>query len=65
MKTFWKVLAWIFIACGLLAYLSAWGNLWFGWKMWKATPEELFFDAISTGIFALFFLGWGKLSSEK
>ena len=64
MKTTWKVLAWIFVACGILAYLSAWGNMWFGWSLWGVAPEYLFYDAIATGIFALFFLVWGKLSTE-
>lgn len=65
MKTIWKVLAWIFAACGLITYLSAWGEIWLGWKMWGAAPDALFADAIATGIFALFFLVWGKVSAKE
>ncbi len=65
MKIVWKVLAWIFVACGLFTYLSAWGSLWFGWRMLGATPEDLFYDAVSTGIFGIFFLVWGKYGSNK
>lgn len=62
MKAIWKVLAWIFAACGLVAYVSAWGEVWFDWKMWHANSEVLFADSIVTGIFAIFFLAWGKFS---
>lgn len=65
MKPIWKVLAWLFVACGLFAYLSAWANLWFGWKLWRVAPEYLFYDAIATGIFALFFLAWGKYGGNE
>lgn len=65
MKTIWKMLAWIFAACGLVAYLSAWGEVWFGWKMWRANSEVLFADAVVTGIFAIFFLIWGKFTGAE
>ncbi len=65
MKIIWKVLAWLFAACGILAYLSAWGNLWFGWHLWGVAPEYLFDDAVATGIFAIFFLTWGRYGEEK
>ena len=51
--------------CGIVAYLSAWGNLWFGWNMWGVAPQYLFDDAVATGVFALFFLVWGKVGVEK
>ncbi len=60
MKSIWTVLTWVFAVCGLAAYLSAWSNMWFGWDLWRASPETLFLDAIATGIFALFFLACGK-----
>ncbi len=64
MKIIWKVLAWIFVACGLLAYLAAWYDLFFGVKILGMAPEYMFYDAISTGIFGLFFLVWGKFSKD-
>lgn len=64
MRPIWKVLAWIFAACGILAYLFAWGNMWFGWTAWGSSAQGLLEDAIATGIFALFFLVWGKYSRE-
>ncbi len=65
MKPIWKVLAWLFAACGILAYLSAWGNMWFGWTAWGSSAQALFGDAIATGIFAVFFLVWGKWGGER
>lgn len=65
MKTIWKVLAWLFAACGLFAYLLAWGELWFGWHLLRAAPEYLFDDAIATAVFAIFFLIWGRYGEEK
>jgi hypothetical protein len=64
-KSLWKILAWVFATCGLLAFFSAWGNLWFGWKLWAASPELLFYDAIAGGLFALFFLAWGKYGADS
>ena len=65
MKPIWKVFAWLFAACGILAYLSAWGNIWFGWNLWGTSAQYLFDDAMATGMFAIFFLVWGKWGEER
>lgn len=62
MKKVWKVLAWIFAACGLLTYLAAWADLFFGWRIFGVSPEFMFYDAIVAAVFAVFFLLWGKYS---
>ena len=56
MKTLWKVLAWIFIICGLLAYSVGWIALFTKSVIWNIPTEFWFYDAIATGIIGLFFL---------
>ncbi len=64
MKLIWKVLAWIFVACGLLTYLIGWTGLMLGTVIW--IPAEIWwFDAIASSIFGLFFLAWGALSEKR
>lgn len=65
MNTIWTVLAWLFAVCGLAAYLSAWGTVWFGWNLWRASSDTLFLDAIATALFALFFLAWAKSAAPS
>ena len=65
MKLIWKVLPWLFAACGILAYLSAGGHLWFGWHLGRAAAEYLFYDVVATGLFAIFLLVWGYFAADK
>ncbi len=65
MKTIWKVLAWVFFLCGLVAYLTAWMEVFTGSVILGMTSTVLFYDAISTGIFSIFSLAWGSLSTKK
>lgn len=55
-KTTFKVLAWISIACGLLAYLVGWVALFTHSIFWGIPNEFWFYDSIATGIFGLFFI---------
>jgi hypothetical protein len=55
-KTLWKVLAWISIACGLIAYSIGWIALFTKSVFWNIPNEFWFYDAIAAGIFAVFFL---------
>ena len=55
-KILFKVFAWIFVACGLLAYLIGWVALFSGRTYWNISNEFWFYDAIATGIFGLFLL---------
>ena len=55
-KTLFKVLAWIFIICGILAYSIGWINLFTKSVIWDIPTEFWFYDAISAGIMGLFFL---------
>ena len=64
MKTFWKVLAWISIACGLLAYFTGWIALLTNSIILKVPNEFWFYDAIAVGIFGLFFLIYSVHSKE-
>ncbi len=56
----WKVLAWIFVVCGLLAYFIGWGALLFKFTVFGIGTEFWFYDAIATGIFGLFFLAYSN-----
>ena len=55
-KILFKVLAWIFVICGILAYFMGWVALLTGKVYWNIPTEFWFYDAISTGIIGLFFL---------
>lgn len=62
MKLLWKVLAWLAALCGIGAYLAGWTALLLGTQLWVPT-EFWFYDAVATGVFAIFFLAWGALSA--
>ncbi len=59
MKTLWKILAWLSIACGLIAYFIAWIALARNATMWNVSTEFWFYNAIGAGIFGIFFLIYG------
>ncbi len=65
MKTIWKVFAWISIICGLFAYLLGWIALFSNSILWNIPNEFWFYDAIATGIFALFFIIYGAHSVKS
>jgi len=65
MKTLWKVLAWISIACGLIAYSLGWIALFTKSVILNIPTEFWFYDAVSAGIFGLFFLIYGAHSQKK
>ena len=54
------MLAWIFVVCGLLAYIVGWAALLTKTTIWNMPTEFWFYDAMSTGIFGLFFLIFSK-----
>ncbi len=56
MKTLWKVLAWISLICALITYSIGWIALLNKTTLWGISNEFWFYDAISAGIFGLFFL---------
>ena len=56
MKTIWKVLAWIFVICGLITYATGWIALFTKSVIWNIPIEFWFYNAISAGIIGLFFL---------
>ncbi len=60
MKNKFTLLAWIFFICGLLAYLIGWIALLMNKTFWNVPTEFWFYDAITTGIFGLFFLIYSK-----
>jgi len=65
MKIVWKVLAWIFVACGFIAYSLGWIALFTKSVIWSIPTELWFYDAIATGIFGLFLLIYGAHSQKK
>jgi len=65
MKTLWKIIALIFVACGLIAYLIGWIALFSKSVIWGITTEFWFYDAIAAGIFGLFFLIYGVHAQNK
>lgn len=56
MKTLWKIIAWLFIVCGLLTYLIGWFALFTELLIWNIPTEFWFYDAVAVGIFGIFFL---------
>ena len=56
MNTLFKVLAWISIACGLIAYSIGWVVLITNSVFMNIPTEFWFYDAVSAGIFGIFFL---------
>jgi uncharacterized membrane protein YphA (DoxX/SURF4 family) len=56
MKTVWKIIAWISVACGLFAYLTGWAALFTKSVFWGIPTQFWFYDAVAAGIFGLFFL---------
>ncbi|MEK6858250.1 MAG: hypothetical protein AABX39_06710 [Nanoarchaeota archaeon] len=62
MKTIWKILTWIFAICGLAAYSIGWLAL-LTTTIWVPT-EFWFYDAITAGVFAIFFLLYGTLGKK-
>ncbi len=56
MNTVFKVLAWISIACGLLAYSVGWVALITKSVFFNIPTEFWFYDAVAVGIFGIFFL---------
>lgn len=65
MRTIWKVLAWISIICGLLAYGMGWIALFSNTVFWNIQTQFWFYDAIAAGIFGLFFVIYGAHSAKK
>ena len=60
----WKILTWLTAACGITAYFLGWFALIQKSTLWIPT-EFWFYDAITAGIFAIFFLIWGKFNEKK
>lgn len=65
MKTSWKILAWISIGCGLIAYGIGWIAVISKTTYWGIANEFWFYDAIAAGIFGLFFLIYAAHSNKK
>ena len=55
----WKLLAWISVICGLVAYFIGWTALVTKNVVWSVPTEFWFYDAVAAGIFSMFFLMYG------
>ena len=55
-QAFWKFLAWVSIACGLIAYFVGWWALLTKTTVWGISTEFFFYDAIAAVMFGVFFL---------
>lgn len=64
MKTLWKIIAWLSMACGLAAYFIGWSALLTKTVIWGIPTEFWFYDAVAAGIFGIFFLIYA-VHSEK
>lgn len=53
---FWKFLAWISIACGLITYVVGWYALFVKTIVWGIPTEFFFYDSIAAVMFGVFFL---------
>ncbi len=65
MKMLWKVLAWVFVICGVAAYIVGWIALFTQTTVLGMPTEFWFYDAIATGIFGIFFLMYGTDSKNN
>lgn len=65
MTIFWKFLAWLSMACGLIAYFIGWTALVSRTVIWGIPTEFWFYDSIAAGIFGLFFLIYGVHSCKR
>ncbi len=63
-RKLWKVLAWVFALCGMAAYITGWIALLNNMTYWVPT-EYWFYDAITAGIFAVFFSSYAHHQKEK
>ncbi len=63
-RRLWKVVAWVFALCGIVAYVTGWIALMNETIYWVAT-EYWFYDAITAGIFAVFFSSYAHHQEEK
>lgn len=61
----YKFLAWISIICGLVTYFIGWIALLSRSVIWNIPTEFWFYDAISAGIFSIFFLLYAGFNNRK
>lgn len=64
MKIIWKILTWLSAACGFTSYFIGWVAL-MQESIFLVPTEFWFYDAITAGVFAIFFLAWGSLSGKS
>lgn len=63
-RTLWKALAWVFALCGIVAYITGWIALMNETAYWVPT-EYWFYDAVTAGIFAVFFSSYAHHQEVK
>ena len=56
MRIIARILAWLGMICGLIAFLLAWGTAIYGFSIWNAPAEYWFYDSIGSYLFGLWFL---------
>lgn len=65
MKQLWKVLSFVLIGCGAIAYFVGWFALLSKATIGGISTEFWFYDAMVSGLFALFFLIYGVHGAKK
>lgn len=65
MKQIWKILSWVFVVCGMVAYLLGWFAVFTKTALWGVRPEFWFYDGIAAALFGIFFLLYGVLTREE
>ncbi len=61
----WRILSWLFAACGIVSFAIGWYGVLSNSAVFGVNPVYYFFDAIASGIFALFFLIYSVQSKNK
>ncbi len=65
MKLLWKILSFVSIGCGVIAYFVGWFALLSQATIGSISTEFWFYDAMASGLFGLFFLIYGVHGAKK
>lgn len=62
-RRFWRVLAWLALACGAIAYFVGWGAAITQTQVWNIPTQIWFYDAVAAVAFAIFFMMYAAESN--
>ncbi len=61
----WRAVAWLVLACGLIAWVLGWAFGISGTQPWNLPGQVWFYDAITSGVFAIFFMVYAADSDRR